>query len=132
MSKIFNILNFEHDFCTIISLMNEIVENLHRGNINRVVMIDKSIHKSLKSIKQNYSCLSYQTSQIITLMFAVKSLKHITYIFKIFFDFIDSQFIDTQCNINIKNRDIFDYCDSALQQINSYINNFHYERMKAL
>ena len=132
MSKIFNVSNVKQEFCNINSFMNEIVVNLQRGNINRIIMIDDCIHKSLKAIKKNYSCLTYQTSQITTLVFAVESLKHITEMFHSYFDFIDIHFKDAQCNIDIKNRDIFDYCDSASQQINNYINNFHYERMKAL
>ena len=122
MPKFFNLSNLKHDVYTINSLIHEIIENLHRGNINRVVLIDESIHKSLKSIKENFSYLSYKTSQIKTLIFAVDFLKHITYLFKSYFDLIDSQFNVAQCNIKTKNRDIFDYCDSASQQINSYIN----------
>ena len=132
MSKIFNVSNVKQEFCNINSFMNEIVVNLQRGNINRIIMIDDSIHKSLKAIKKNYSCLTYQTSQITTLTFAVESLKQVTEMFKSYFDFIDTHFKDAQCNIEIKNRDILDYCDSASQQINNYINNFHFERMKAL
>lgn len=132
MSKIFNISIVKDEFCNINSYMNEIFVNLQRGNINRIIMIDDSIHKSLKAIKKNYSCLTYQTSQITTLTFAIESLKHIAGMFKSYFDFIDAHFIDSQCNIEIKNRDIFDYCDSAFQQINNYINNFHYKRMKAI
>ena len=95
-------------------------------------MIDRSIHKSLKKIKKNFSCLIYQTSQITTLTHAIESLKHITEIFQSYFDLIDAYFIDKQSIIELKNRDIFDYCDSASKQINRYINNFHCERMKAL
>lgn len=132
MSKIFNVSNVKQEFCNINSFMNEIVANLQRGNINRIIMIDDSIHKSLKAIKKNYSCLTYQTSQITTLTFATECLKYITDMFKSYFDLIDTHFKDAQCNIEIKNRDILDYCDSASQQINNYINNFHFERMKEL
>lgn len=127
MSKIFNVPRVNHELCIINSLMNEMFDNLQKGNINRVVMIDSSIHKSLRTIKNNYSCLTYQTSQISILTFAFESLKHIAHKFKAYYEFID-----TQCNIEFKNRDIFDYCDSASKQICRYINNFHYERMKAL
>lgn len=132
MSKIFNVSNVKQEFCNINSFMNETVVNLQKGNINRVIMIDNSIHKSLKVIKKNYSNLTYQISQITTLTFAVESLKHISEVFQSYFNFIDTHFKDAQCNIEFKNRDILDYCDSASQQINNYINNFHYERMKAL
>lgn len=132
MTKVFDISCIKNEFYNIKSYMNEIFVNLQRGNINRIVIIDDYIHKSLKNIKINFSCLTYQMSQISILLFAIEILKNIVEIFKSYFDFIDENFIDTQTIIQIKNRDIFDYCDSASQQINNYINNFHYERMKAI
>lgn len=132
ISRIFNVSNVKHEFFNIDSLMKEILVTLQQGNVNRTIMLDDSIHKSLKAIKNNYSSLTYQTSQITTLLFAIEYLKHIKYVFKAYFDFIDAYFSDVQCNIKVKNRDIFDYCDSASSQINTYINNFHCERMKAL
>ena len=112
--------------------MNEIFVNLETGNINRIVIIDYCIYKSLKIIKINFSRLKYQMSQISILLFAIEILKNIVEIFKSYFDFIDEHLKDTQNIIELKNRDIFDYCNSASQQINNYINNFHYERMKAI
>lgn len=127
MTKIFDVTSVKHEFYNIKAYMKEIFVNLQRGNINRIVIIDYCIYKSLKIIKINFSCLTYQMSQISILLFAIEILKNIVEIFQSYFDFIDTQTI-----IEVKNRDIFDYCDSASQQINNYINNFHYERMKAL
>lgn len=132
MSKVFVVSSVKHEFCNIKSYMNEIFLNLQKGNVNKIVIIDEYIHKSLKIIKKNFSCLTYKVSQITTLTFAIEILKHIVEVFRSYFGFIDEHLIDTQNIIELKNRDIFDYCDSASQQINNYINNFHYERMKAI
>ena len=132
MIKIFDVSSIKHEFYNIKSYMNEIFVNLETGNINRIVIIDYCIYKSLKIIKINFSRLKYQMSQISILLFAIEILKNIVEIFKSYFDFIDEHLKDTQNIIELKNRDIFDYCDSASQQINNYINNFHYERMKAI
>ena len=132
MSNIFSVSNVKEEFGKIVTFMNDIFVTLQKGNINRVILIDDSIHKSLKEIKRNYNCLTYETSQIAILTFALEGLQHITEIFTSYFNFIDQYFDNTPFFLKVKNRDIFEYCDSASQQITNYINNFHYERMKVL
>ena len=53
MIKIFDVSSIKHEFYNIKSYMNEIFVNLETGIINRIVIIDYCIYKSLKIIKIN-------------------------------------------------------------------------------
>lgn len=126
MTKIFNISTVKTEIENIKNFINDIILTFKTGNINRILLIDTYIHKSLRQIKRQYSSLTFDVSQIYTLTFSHEQLLHIRDIFNAYFNIIDSNNLD----IEVKNRDIIEYCESALQQLDNYIDRYHYERMK--
>lgn len=132
MTKIFNITIVKSEIENIKTFINDVIVTLKTGNINRILLIDTHIHKSLREIKRQYSYLTFNISQIQTLTISHEQMLHIRDIFDTYFNIIDVNLDITNSNLDIevKNRDIIQYCESALQQINKYIDTFHYERMK--
>lgn len=124
MNCIFDTSVINTEMIRILQQINRVFNCINSGNSNRIILIDNEINKSIKKIKKIYSCLSYNVSDLGTLHFAHDSITRLHEALIQYFEIVE------HFNVKSKNMDIFEYCTSALYQIESFKNNFHYERMK--